>query len=557
LVNPSLDGRGAGVAQDRWDVVITVLHGPLAGAGEHVLRGPVVRIGARPGPGGFALPGYRGLDERQCVITAYEQGDAAIAPVGRNQVRVAPHENVDWADIDPVRGRTNLSPGCAVHLGPAGRGATLRFVACRRLGEWQSADLASDVEAPAGGSRPHGPPPAAHRVSRIRASRAPAWFFGCAFLLAAGMSVTVLGVALAVVASQFRRPGLGERIEGEAHFDSVSLEDNDHLDLEGFQGPFLDFVMRPNLEAVIDERRRRTLSDPEVWDERLLRYVTASVERHARSLRFFDRLEQVRQEYGEVVLAMRRNELPDVFAAIPYQESLYDSRAQSEVCARGYWQFMPEVAHRLSKQGLDFDVADCRLDGSPALWTPNTDAPPRNAKRNAVYVRDGECRIRDCRVDDRTDLSRSTVAAVHALREAWRDPVLRQSGAVVQLTIASHNGGYDDARFGSEFGKDSNVLPAYRAFARENPGHEHRFVGQNIRCPDHRGGRRCGARIYAQTQHYAYSVIAQHLVAACYYAKNYGSEPAFAPYRSYLSSDGYCSALDVPDKAEVRARGAR
>ncbi|MEM6930880.1 MAG: hypothetical protein AAF602_28355, partial [Myxococcota bacterium] len=67
---------------------MSVLHGPLASAGEQVLRGPVVRIGAQPGPGGFALRGYRGLDERQCVITAYGQGDTQVAPVGRNQVRI-------------------------------------------------------------------------------------------------------------------------------------------------------------------------------------------------------------------------------------------------------------------------------------------------------------------------------------------------------------------------------------------------------------------------------------------------------------------------------------
>ena len=538
-------------------MVIAVLDGPLAASGDQVLRGPVVRIGAQPGPGGFTLRGYRGLDERQCVITVYDDGDASVAPVGRNQVRIAPHHNVDWSDIDPIRGRTPLSPGCAIHLGPAGRGATLRLVACRRLGEWQSVDLVSDVESPSAEPEAERAPPPTHRVRRIRTTGVPAWFLGCLFLLATGMSVGVLGVALTVVASQFYRPGLGEKYEGEAHWDSVTLDEDDDLQLDGLEGPFLDFVMRPNLDAIADPQRERSLSNPEVWDERLLRYVTASVQQHARSLRFFDRLEQVRQEYGEVVLAMRRSDLPEVFAAIPYQESLYDSEAQSGACARGYWQFMPEVAHRLSKQGVDFDVAECRLDGSSTLWTPTTDAPPPNAAKKALYVRDGKCRIQGCRVDDRADLAKSTAAAAVALREGFDDPELRQSGGVVQLTIASHNGGYHDERFGRRFAKSSNILPAYRRFAEANPGHEHRFVGQSIRCDDHRGARRCGAEIYAQTQHYTYTIIAQHMVAACYYAKNYGSEPAFAPYRGYLSSDGYCSTLEVPDRTEVRARGKR
>lgn len=543
------------MAQDRWDVVIKLLDGPLASVGEHVLRGPVVRIGAQPGPGGFELRGYRGLDKRQCVITVYEQGVSRIAPVGRNQVRIAPHPNVKWSDIDPLHEPALLSPGCAVHLGPVGRGATFEFVRSRRLGEWEGGGIVSDVEGPAE-APDAGPIPPAQRVRTLRASRAPAWFFGCAFLIAVGLSVTVLGTGGAVLFSTIYRPGLGEKFEGEARFDSVSLADNDALELEGFQGPFLDFVMRHNLAAV-DERRRVALAEPQVWDERLLRYVTASVERHARSWRFFERLEAVRAEYGEVILAMRRSNLPEVFAAIPYQESQYDGEAQSHVCARGYWQFMPEVAHRLSEQGLDFTVADCRLDGSNALWSPMSLAPPPNAAVNAVYVRDRKCRIQHCRVDDRSDLAKSTTAAATSLREAYDDPSLRQSGALVQLVIASHNGGYDDGRFGKRYAKPSNVLPAYRTWASAHPGHEHRFVGQNITCASHTTPGRCGAELYAQTQHYTYTIIAQHLVAACYFAKNYGTEPAFAPYREYLSSDGYCSALAVPTASEVRARGSR
>lgn len=90
--------------QERWDVVLKVLNGPLASSGEQVVRGPVVRLGADPGPGGLKLGGYRGLDARQATITAYTGGSASVAPVGTNQVRLAPHPNVNWADIDPLTG---------------------------------------------------------------------------------------------------------------------------------------------------------------------------------------------------------------------------------------------------------------------------------------------------------------------------------------------------------------------------------------------------------------------------------------------------------------------
>ena len=82
------------MGQERWDVVLKAFAGVLAVRGEFTQRGPVVRIGANPGPGGLKLTGYRGLDGRQAVITAYAGGEVSISPVGSNQVRVAPHQKV-------------------------------------------------------------------------------------------------------------------------------------------------------------------------------------------------------------------------------------------------------------------------------------------------------------------------------------------------------------------------------------------------------------------------------------------------------------------------------
>ena len=59
-------------SQERWFVVMKFQNGALAYQGDMALRGPVIRLGANPGPGGLKLEGYRGLDDRQAVLTAYD-----------------------------------------------------------------------------------------------------------------------------------------------------------------------------------------------------------------------------------------------------------------------------------------------------------------------------------------------------------------------------------------------------------------------------------------------------------------------------------------------------
>ena len=112
------------MSQERWDIVLRFLHGPLAYQADMVLRGPVVRIGANPGPatGGSSLKleGYRGLDDRQAVITVYDGATVQVAPVGAHQVRTAPHEHVNWEELLPIRGPVFLSNGGAIHFGGSG-----------------------------------------------------------------------------------------------------------------------------------------------------------------------------------------------------------------------------------------------------------------------------------------------------------------------------------------------------------------------------------------------------------------------------------------------------
>lgn len=547
--------------QQRWDVALKVLNGPLASAGEQVIRGPVVRIGADPGPGGLKLGGYRGLDARQCVITAYDAGTASVAPVGTNQVRLAPHSNVSWADIDPIVGPEYLTPNCALHLGPVGRGATIEFVACRRLGEWKTGVLASErVDSPANGrsGAPGGIPEAydVRRVGRISASLAPFWFLGCSFL----MATTTAGLIGVIGVWQYTDryiATIGPINEGYEFYDSVQIPDKgvDMALLHGLEQPYYKFVMEPNIAAAHAESKG--WEEPEKWDQAFVRYMTASVEAHALSWAFFSRLEAVRVEYAKVVISMRRAGLPEVFAAIPYQESRYNASIQSEVCAEGFWQFMPETAYRIgTKNGLPFRVADCRFRASTGVtWSPSELAPPPNVFKNGAYMDNGTCMIERCNVDDRKDLDRSTAAAAFSLKEAWDDPLFAGSGADVQLTITSHNSGYDDGRFGEKYAKGINVKPAYKAFVAKNGAEQGmNFVGANIRCRTSTERERCDAAYMAETQHYAYTIVAQHILAVCYYAKNYGEDPAFNPWTFFVGSEGYCKKFDVPTKETVRAR---
>ena len=56
----------------------------------------------------------------------------------------------------------------------------------------------------------------------------------------------------------------------------------------------------------------------------------------------------------------------------------------------------------------------------------------------------------------------------------------------------------------------------------------------------------CSSVLWEETQHYGYRVIAQHILAVCYYAKNYGSEQAFQRWDRYL--DGYCKKIEIPER---------
>ncbi|MCB9675042.1 MAG: transglycosylase SLT domain-containing protein [Alphaproteobacteria bacterium] len=562
--------------QERWDVVLQVLDGPLMAMGEQVYRGPTVRIGANPGPGGVILQGYRGLDARQCTITAYTGGTAAVSPVGTNQVRLAPHANVNWKDIDPITGPEYLSEGCALHIGPVNRGATLRFVECRRLGMWEAGDIRSDVadgvvagtsklgQQMAGG-RGYGTgvgvgavPVAydARKVGKVRASMVPPWLIGCLTLILTSTAVTLMVIPTAAFFLYRPVEALGPIEDQYEFFKSVDISKPPSMDLlRGLEQPMYAFVMEPNLAAA--GGNQKGLDNPENWDQRFYRYVTKSVEMHVRQKGLFRQLDNKRVEYAQVTMELRRAKLPEVFAAIPYQESRYNSNMTSWACAKGYWQFMPEVAHRVDTlSDLEFRVRGCRLKGrNETTWNPEGLAPPNT--NESPYIEDKQCLIVSCSVDDRTDLRKSTSAAMWTLSKAWNDPDLRASGSAVQATILSHNAGLDDQPYRGGKKRMSNIHPALQKYVTKNGlARGPHFYGDNILCKDHLGNERCGSLLQPETQHYAYNIVAQHFLAVCYYAKEYGEEAAFEPWRQWVIDDSYCEQFKIPSKAEVKSWGA-
>jgi hypothetical protein len=539
------------VSGERWDVVLRALEGPRAREGEFVARGPVIRLGAKPGSGGVALEGYRGLDDRQAVITVYEDGRATIQAVGNSQVRLAPHEHVDWAEVLNLTGPAYLTDGAAVHLGPNGRGCTLIFVTCQPLGAWEAGKIKSRVAV-------GGVVGIAHTdvVELQTGSGRPMWFLPAVTFIAFA-AVAVVTVQLLV---EPEIPPLGpertvrevyEVADLEAYAIDINLQ-------EGLNQAFHDFVMQPNVRA----SGRDELLQPESWDPVLLDYVNISVQQHAQDYRFWMRLDTIRDEYAFVVETMREEDLPEVFAGIPYTESRYDSLATSPVCAAGHWQFMPEVGHRA---GLV--IRDCAMSGSNSKYTPTRIAlmpNPLTAEYVVTLAPDDPtgkssyaCRLKKCVEDERRELEKSTIAAAGLLAEAFLDDdELRASGAAVQMTIASHNCGYNDGPHGRP--SAYNVLPAFQRWKHAEPTAEQaHFVGKQILCTDNSYANHdtCGSFLPRETQHYTYPIIASHFLAVCYYASNYSKEyNAFNEWERYLNEDAYCSKLNIPTAQELREK---
>lgn len=553
---------------ERWDIQVRFLDGPLAMRSDVEMLGPIIHIGTNPGPAGFKLEGYRGLDGRQAVITVYSGSSVSIAPIGNLQTRVSPDQHVNWADIHPISGPVYLNQGDAIHLGPPGRGATFLFLNARRVGEWRQGRIASNVDGLGDNAdAPSGLPPAP-QVKQIRANRGiPVWFIPAIF----GMfGFFTLSLGMVVFTYYYTRPDpIGPVEEGVASYDiredldaliaknaEISLTELDSSNYKGVEGGFEIFIVAPNLKAA--GRADLKADDQRYWDKKLLEWVKRSVKTLASYRAFWRRLDEIKAEYAFVLEELRKGGLPDALASIPYQESNYRPLGNNFVCAAGYWQFLPEVA---KQSGIP--IRTCKLSQRDAPWEPK-DYPPVGILKNAEYIgRGGKyyCRIEKCQVDERSDLTASTRGAVVSLGRAWKDEQLRASASLVQIVIASHNAGYDHSEFAAKEGvkHNSGLRWKYKRWVEQykKPLFSPDFIGSNLNCETGGGGeggydpnRTCGegpALLGVETQHYVHLIIAQHLLAACYYGQNYSAQyEAFKPYEELSMSNGYCKSFDIP-----------
>lgn len=130
-------------------------------------------------------------------------------------------------------------------------------------------------------------------------------------------------------------------------------------------------------------------------------------------------------------------QLPPVFVGIPMWESYLDTEAVSGSCAAGAWQLMPETAVELGLQ-----VSGCKIGDN--VWTPQAGsvAGPESPYR----MPDGRCGIAACAVDERTDLSRSTIAAIDLLEQTFTAPDVTRNPDRAALTVLAYNTGLGSVR---------------------------------------------------------------------------------------------------------------
>ncbi|MBM74233.1 MAG: hypothetical protein CMK59_02425 [Proteobacteria bacterium] len=537
------------MAQERWDIEVLFLNGPLSKQGPMWFQGPVVRIGKQPGVSGMSLRSYQGVATVHATIQAYSGAQITLSGIEPHEVRVANHERVNWAQVRPLRKGVYLNQGDVVHIGALDKGCRFKFLRAKTF-EWRQTHMLSNTDQSQDQLIYN-----QIETTRINPSTIPPWFIQS---LLAILFVSLGGVA--VIAIDWLKPEhpiSGAQYVGYNHYDYATLKDDvEPVLLSGFQSPFSDFVMSHNAEASgYDDIR----DDVELWDKAFYRLTVSQVKRTASYKGFWKRLDEIRADYSYVVSMLRQSDLPEVLAGIPFQESKYDNTLQSPVCANGIWQFMPETGKRM---GLD--IRKCRFKGSSKpVFTPTDLAPPYRSI-NAKYIEktgDGSplCRITSCSTDERTDLELSTEAAIKLLEETWSDDELSASGSLVQATILAHNAGYNDKPYLGKT-KKTNILPAYRAYMKKKKtDYGTTFYGDNITCVGDKkldkiknAGDRCGGFIPNQSQPYGYLVVAQHILAVCYYAKNYANDQAFSKWEKYTTEQGYCSLINVPTSAEAK-----
>ena len=537
------------MSQKRWDIEVLFFTPPLMMQGPIWFKGPVVRIGRNPGAGEMNLSSYQGVAELHATIEAYDGQTIKLSAIEPYEVRVAPHDRVDWRHVYPIVDSVKLTAGDVVHLGSLERGCRFRFVQCQSF-DWRQEQLGAVVNQEQDDfvhNRFDGP-------NRIE-SAVPKWVVPT-FLGTSGIFVAAV---VALILAEPPVPPLGIEFEDEEPVLEFIADSTVNLDtsiLEGFEQPFEDFIMSHNAQkSGMDDIK----SDPPSWDKKYYEKTVYTVNNYAKYKKTWRVFEDALNDYNLVISMLRKNDMPDVFAAIPVTETRYNAKLVSPVCAAGIWQFMPEVATRvnLTVEGCSFKAPSRVRD-----WKPKLKVPPFPKNRDymkTLHTSDGgkdyQCQITSCDVDERIDVEASTEGAVELLKEVWEDDELSESGSVVQMAIVGHNVGYNDKPYGVN--RKSNILPAYRRYMKSKKKENGvAFYGDNILCGSdkdpHKAGfysDPCGGFLPNQGQHYGYNVTAQHFLAVCYYAENYGNESSFSRWKRYLK--GYCSKINIPTPEEV------
>jgi hypothetical protein len=529
------------MSQERWDIEILFLNGPLSMQASLWFQGPLVRIGKRPGADGMGLQSYPGVATVHATIQAYDGNRVVLSHIDPHAVRVATHEKVNWNQVQPIRQPVYLNQGDIVHLGSLDRGCRFKFLRCQTF-EWRQSQMLSNIDQ----SRDQ---VIYNQIEtrKIRASSMPTWFLPA---LSSSFIIGIMAILYLLVGNiKPEKPMSGPTVEGYEHELYASLDDEiEPSILKGFQEPFQDFVMEINGETSGYTDLGQT---PSQWDSRFYKLTLSYMKTLQSQKGYWKILKKVRNDYSYVTAAMKQANLPEVFAAIPFQETKYDQNLQSPACAGGIWQFMPETGYRM---GLK--IKNCKYKGNKkAIFTPKTKAPPSPFYKAEYIETDSlgnySCRITSCKIDERRNVERSTEAAIDLLMDTWEDDDLSASGSLVQMTIMAHNAGYNDKPYLKKT-KPSNILPSYKKYIKKTKVTDGiRFYGDNIKCskdvdPFKKPANRCGGVLSNQTQHYAYKVVAQHILAVCFFAKNYSNDPSFSKWEKYFSEDRYCTKIDVP-----------
>jgi hypothetical protein len=527
---------------ESWFIQVEVLGGALESQLPVWYKGPVIRIGQEPGPDGIILKNFRGIAAHHATITAYDGNTVQITSIGSHVVRVAGHINEDWEHVQAINGNVYLNDRDVIHLGSLNRGCRLRFITCKPL-EWRESRLIAVNENQGDDLVYNDFKPI--QVDTLKGM--PKWFIPfalfSALILASGIIAQFISLKNDPISA------FGPKFDGYDHYQVINIEKPlERVALEGYREPFRAFVMAPNAE----QANITNLADNfDYWDAKFYQATINTLQIISNSRGFWEDLERAKTNYATVVNTLRQLDLPTVFAAIPYQETRYNPRLTSYVCAGGIWQFMPETAKRQKLL-----VEGCKLKGVSKLWKPTGLAPPRSVLKESPYIlktseKSYACKIVKCETDERYDVELSTNAAGHLLEDTWLDSEIAASGSAVQMTILAHNAGYDDSLYlGVE--KGSNVLPAYRRYLKRSKKEDGiNFYGDSIKCDSSKvdphnpatTNQFCGSVLANQTQHYGYKVVAQHLLAVCYYAKNYGNDPAFREWKPYVADGGYCNLI--------------